>query len=176
MKLSISFLLWLVSRLWGINGINKLLLFSGGKTAFILRKFGARIGKNCDIHSPLIIHNAFKDYSNLIIGEHCHIGKDVFLDLKDKIIIGSHLAIGMRTTILTHTGVVPTSPLKEKLPYSQAPVFIEDGVYIGAQVIILKGVTIGKESIIAAGSVVTRDVLPHSTVAGVPARQISKMK
>lgn len=173
MKLSISFLLWLVSRLWGINGINKLLLFSGGKTAWILKKYGAKIGKNCDIHSPLIIHNAYIDYSNLVIGDNCHIGKDVFLDLKDKILIESNVTISMRTTILTHTSVVPTGPLREKkLPYSQAPVTIKAGAYIGAGVIILEGVTIGEESIVAAGAVVTKNVPPCSTVAGIPAKPV----
>lgn len=174
MRLFILFLLRFIYRIKGINSINKFLLFSGGLTGEILRKFGAKIGNNCDVHSPLIIHNAYKDYSNLIVGEHCHIGKDVFLDLKDKISLESNVTISMRATILTHTSVVPTSPLrKEKLPYSQAPVIIKNGAYIGAEVTILQGITIGEESIVAAGAIVTKNILPHSTVAGIPANPIS---
>lgn len=176
MKIFLSLLLWFVYRLWGINGLNKLLLISGGYTASILRKFGAEIGNNDDIHSPLIIHNAKKDYANLVMGEHCHISKDVFFDLKDKITIESYIAIGMRTTILTHTGVVPNSPLEKKLPYCQAPVIIKNAAYIGAGVIILKGVTIGEESIVAAGAVVTHDIPPHSIVGGIPAKVIGSAK
>ena len=54
------------------------------------------------------------------------------------------------------------------------PVVIENHVWIGAKAIILKGVTIGEGAIVAAGAVVTKDVPPHSIVAGVPARIIRK--
>ncbi|HEU0316282.1 MAG TPA: DapH/DapD/GlmU-related protein [Solirubrobacteraceae bacterium] len=50
------------------------------------------------------------------------------------------------------------------------PVEIGDGAWIGIGAIILKGVSIGAGARIAAGSVVTRDVAPHTTVAGNPAR------
>ncbi|NHZ86300.1 MAG: acyltransferase, partial [Planctomycetia bacterium] len=40
--------------------------------------------------------------------------------------------------------------------------------------IILPGVNIGEGAIIAAGSVVTKNILPYSIVAGVPARNIGK--
>ncbi len=43
---------------------------------------------------------------------------------------------------------------------------------IGARSIILPGLTVGDHSIVAAGSVVTKDVPPHSIVAGNPARVI----
>lgn len=49
---------------------------------------------------------------------------------------------------------------------------IEDNVWIGTRAMILKGVTVGEGSMIAAGAVVTKDVPPHSMVAGVPARVI----
>lgn len=52
---------------------------------------------------------------------------------------------------------------------SDAPVHIEDDVWIGFNAIILKGVTIGKGAIVAAGSVVTRDVGAFTLVAGNPA-------
>ena len=39
---------------------------------------------------------------------------------------------------------------------------------------VLPGVTIGEGAIVAAGSVVTKDVPPHTIVAGVPARVIKK--
>ena len=53
-----------------------------------------------------------------------------------------------------------------------APVVVEDDVWIGAGAIILKGVTVRRGSIVAAGAVVTRDVEPYSIVAGVPAKMV----
>ena len=52
------------------------------------------------------------------------------------------------------------------------PVTIEDDVWIGACAVILKGVNIRRGTIVGAGAVVTRDTLPYSVVAGVPARII----
>ena len=55
-------------------------------------------------------------------------------------------------------------------------VVIEDDCWIGAVAVILDGVTIGERSVVAAGAVVTRDVPPHSLVAGVPARVVRDMR
>ena len=55
-----------------------------------------------------------------------------------------------------------------------APVIIKDNAWIGMSAIILKGVTVGEGAIVAAGSVVTKDVPPHTIVAGVPAKVIKK--
>jgi acetyltransferase-like isoleucine patch superfamily enzyme len=50
------------------------------------------------------------------------------------------------------------------------PVLIEDDVWIGIGAIILKGVIIGSGARVGAGAVVTRNVPPHATVVGNPAR------
>lgn len=52
------------------------------------------------------------------------------------------------------------------------PVNIGDNVWIGENVCILLGVSIGDGCIIAANSVVNRDVLDNSMVAGAPAKVI----
>jgi tetrahydrodipicolinate N-acetyltransferase len=49
---------------------------------------------------------------------------------------------------------------------------IEDDVWLGAGAIITDGVRVGKGAVIAAGAVVTKDVPPHTVVAGVPAKPV----
>jgi virginiamycin A acetyltransferase len=60
------------------------------------------------------------------------------------------------------------------IPYDQmeAPVTIENDVWIGEDAIFRGGVTVGTGAVIAARSVVTRDVPPYAIVAGMPARVI----
>jgi acetyltransferase-like isoleucine patch superfamily enzyme len=52
---------------------------------------------------------------------------------------------------------------------------IEDDIWIGANAVILPGVTIGQHSVVAAGAIVTKDIPPHSLVAGVPAKVIKQI-
>lgn len=52
------------------------------------------------------------------------------------------------------------------------PITLGSKVYIGNNAIILPGVTIGDYVVIGAGAVVTKDIPPHSVIAGVPARVI----
>jgi acetyltransferase-like isoleucine patch superfamily enzyme len=49
---------------------------------------------------------------------------------------------------------------------------VEDHVWIAEGARILQGVTLGEGAVVAAGAVVTRDVPPHTVVAGVPAQPI----
>lgn len=48
---------------------------------------------------------------------------------------------------------------------------IFDNCFIGAGAQILGGVKIGPDAVIAAGAIVTKDVLPGTIVAGIPARR-----
>lgn len=49
-----------------------------------------------------------------------------------------------------------------------------NNVWIGSNVTILPGVTIGDNAIVGAGSVVTKDVLKNTIVAGNPAKIIKE--
>ena len=140
----------------------------------ILRKYGAGIGRDVDIETRLVFHNC-KDYSNLSIGNGCHVGKDVFFDLKDAVVLSDLVTVSMRVSFITHIDV-GKSPLKD-FGYSDAsgPIVLERGCYIGANAIILKGVTVGEFAIVGAGAVVNRDVPAYTIVAGNPARVIKKV-
>lgn len=59
-----------------------------------------------------------------------------------------------------------------ELAKTDRPVWIQDDCWLGANTVVCPGVIIGKGSVVGANSVVTRDVLPYSVVAGVPAKKI----
>ena len=96
-------------------------------------------------------------------------GRTNLLTIEDKV------GIGPCVTIIIHSDPFP-SPLQKCYPKKTLPVYIKKGAWIGAGAILLPGVTIGEYSLVAAGAVVTKDVLPYTMVAGVPAKVIKELK
>lgn len=94
------------------------------------------------------------------------IGKKVIFGPRPTIITGDHRIDVIGKYIMDST---------EKLPENDAPVVIEDDVWVGSNVTILKGVTIGRGSVIAARAVVTKSCPPYSIIGGVPAK-VLKMR
>ena len=169
------FLVFLAYEAYRLEGINALLLIMPAKLIVpTLRKYGATIGENAIIHSPLVIHNAGDSYANLILGNDVYFGRAVFLDLKDKITIGDRATLSMKVTLLTHTDVGESS-LKKSFPPSHSPVSIGCDTYLGANVTVLEGVRIGESAMIGACSLAKENVAPHTVAAGVPAGEIKKL-
>lgn len=162
-------------RVWGMEEVNRALLrCRPAYVAEVLGRYGAAVGEDADLYSPLIVHNAHGGYYHLRIGDSCHVGKDVFLDLMDRIEIQDRVTISMGVMIVTHTDV-GRSPLREQaLPPSHAPVVIERGAYLGARATVLQGVTVGAGAVVATGAVVVDDVPAGAVVGGVPARVIKR--
>jgi acetyltransferase-like isoleucine patch superfamily enzyme len=101
--------------------------------------------------------------SRIDIGEYTHIRASGGVTIGSGVLIAAHAVITSREhpTALPRYGVT-----------KDAPVVIEDDVWIGAGAIVLPGVTIGRGAIVGAGAVVTGDVPPFTIAGGVPARQI----
>ena len=139
----------------------------------VLRRNGAKIGNICDIEAPLFFHNC-NDFSNLIIGNNCHIGKNCFFDLRGKIIIEDNVVISMLTAFITHQDI-NKSELRNIYPACQEDIIIKNNSYIGVRSTILKGVVVNTFSIVAAGSVVLKNVESFTIVGGIPAMVIKKI-
>jgi acetyltransferase-like isoleucine patch superfamily enzyme len=129
------------------------------------------LGNYSVIESNACINNAVGD---VIIGDHTRVG--LHNTIIGPVTIGSHvnLAQGITVTALNHN-FSDTERRIDEQGVSTKPVVIEDDIWIGANAVILPGVRIGCHSVIAAGSVVTKDVPPHSLVAGVPAKKIRQI-
>lgn len=133
------------------------------------RKFS--LGNYSVIESFACVNNAVGD---VIIGDHTRIG--LHNTIIGPVSIGSHvnLAQGITVTALNHN-FDDTNKRIDEQGVSTTPVTIEDDVWIGANAVILPGVTIGNHCVVAAGAVVTKNVPPHSLVAGVPAKIIKQI-
>lgn len=160
----------------GMEGVNRVLRRTTKPGVIpVLRMFGARIGDGCDIEAPLVIHNAHRRYVNLAVGDRCHLGKEVFLDLAEPVTIGSRVTISMRAMILTHTDAGQSPLAAGPLRPLRGPVTLGGGAYVGAGAIVLAGVEIGECAVVGAGAVVTRAVPPRVVVAGTPARVLRQI-
>ncbi len=132
------------------------------------RAGGVKIGKGSSIHMAA----RFYDPHNISIAEDTIIGEGAVLDGRDKLVIGSHVALATGVMIFNSQHEIND----EYFSPSNAPVVIEDYVFIGPRAIIQPGVKIGEGAIVAAGAVVSKDVPPYAIVGGVPAKIIGERK
>ena len=177
--IGLFFRIWVDVSAWiyGGEGINLPLLVM--PTRFIaptLRRYGAQIGERVRFQSPLTIHNSRTTgpayYEKLSVGDDCYLGRELFLDLQDRIVIEDHVTLSHRVMILTHTDA-GTSPLKDTvIQTTQGAVVIHRGAYVGAHATILQNLEIGEGAIVGAGAVVNRPVPPRTTALGIPAKTV----
>jgi maltose O-acetyltransferase len=148
---------------------NAVLERSADEQRALLRERLAAVGSGCVVRPPF-----YCDY-----GFNIRLGADVFLNFNCVILdvvsveIGDGAQIGPAVQI--YAADHPRDPALRRagLEFGR-PVRIGRHAWVGGGAIILPGVTIGDEAVIGAGSVVTRDVATGATVAGNPARLISR--
>ena len=120
--------------------------------AFVEIQKGAFIGKNCKISSHTFICEGVHIEDNVFIGHGVMFTNDLF----------------------------PKATNADGSPQTEAEwqvikTIVKKGASIGSNATILCGITIGENALIGAGSVVTKDVLPNTVVAGVPAKIIKTL-
>jgi acetyltransferase-like isoleucine patch superfamily enzyme len=112
----------------------------------------------------------------LRIGNGVRIGSDAVIgccglvDIQDKVLTADRIFIGD-----TYHGYRdPSVPILDQPLADPRPVTIETGAFLGINSAVLAGVTVGTGACVAANAVVTKDVPPHSLVAGNPARVVRR--
>lgn len=114
--------------------------------------------------------------ASIVIGHHVGISGSS-IAASDRIEIGNYVLIGSGC-LITDSDAHPVDPEGRRSggQTKTKPIVIEDDVFIGARSIILKGVRVGRGCVIGAGSVVTKDVLEYTIVAGNPAKVIGSSR
>lgn len=137
------------------------------------------IGENClfnssihsnqvGIYTPCML-SILNPNGKITIGDNCGFSGTVIASAIS-ITIGNNVRCGANT-LITDTDFHNDDPRSG----SDAPVFIEDNVWLGYGVKVLKGVHIGKGAMIGAGSIVTKDVPANVVAAGIPCKIIKQL-
>lgn len=156
-------LIWRITSLFLFKPFS--LPFFRGWRIFLLKLFGAKIGKNCNIYASVYIPSP----RNLVMGMHSTLGPEVQLHL-GKTIVGNKVTVSQRTYLCSATH--ETTSLN--VPFVAGEILIKDFVWIAAEAFIMTNTVIGEGAIIGARSVVVKDVNSWIIVAGNPAKFIKK--
>jgi putative colanic acid biosynthesis acetyltransferase WcaF len=124
--------------------------FLYGFRRFLLRLFGAKVGRNVLLRPSVTITYPW----HVSIGDYSWIGDDVSLYSLGGIRIGAHAVISQKSYICTgtHDARDPAFAIQAK------PILIGDQVWVATDVFVAPGVTIGDGSVIAARSSVLCDI------------------
>ncbi len=150
--------LFFINPLFPINSIK----------IFLLKLFGAKIGKNVLIKPSVNIKYPWK----LIVGNYVWIGENAWIDNLDIVIIGNNCCISQGALLLSGNHDYTKTSFDLKI----GKIVLEDGVWIGAKSIVCQNVTCRSHSILTVNSVVTRDLEAYSIYRGNPAEKIRDRK
>lgn len=134
----------------------------------LLRMFGANIGDGLIIKPSVHIKFPWK----LIIGNHVWLGENVWIDNLDEVIVGDNVCVSQGALLLTgnhdYTSI--------NFGYRNAPITLENGVWIGAKSVVCPGVICKSHSILAVGSIATKNLEAYNIYQGNPSVFIRKRK
>ena len=120
---------------------------------FVEIQKGARIGKNCKISSHTFICEGVTVEDNVFIGHNVTFINDLY-----------------------PKATATDGQLQTEDDWKCIPTTVIKGASIGSSATLLCGITVGENAVVGAGSVVTKDVPPHTVVAGNPARVICSIE
>jgi len=135
------------------------------KISKFVNLYGCEVGDNTKIGAFVEIQK------NARIGKYCKISSHTFIC--EGVMIDDNVFIGHNVTFINDKYPRSTNnngALQTEEDWKAEPTIVKKGASIGSGATILCNVTIGENAIVGAGSLVTRDVPPHTIVAGNPAR------
>lgn len=130
---------------------------------FILRLFGAKIGKEVRIKPYIYIHYPWR----LTIGDYSWLAECRIENLAE-VVIGKNVCVSQNAMLLTGNHDYK----KVNFDLITKSIVLEDGVWIGARAIVCPGITAKSHAILTVGSVATNDLEAYSIYQGNPAVKV----
>ena len=134
--------------------------------AILLRMFGAKIGKNCDIYSSAKILVPY----NLKIGDNVTLADRLLIQNTAMVEIKSNSIISQGTYICAGTHNI----YSKNFDTIRKPITIGENVWVAAECFVGPGVNIGDGAVAGARSVIFKNIEPWDIVVGNPAKPIKK--
>ncbi len=138
--------------------------FMYGWRRFLMRSFGAKIGKGVILRPSMHTQFPWK----VTIGDHSWIGDDVVLYSLGNIEIGSNVVVSQKSYLCTGSHDYQQS----SFPISHLPIVLEDGCWLATDVYVAPGVTIGAGTVVGARSSVFKSLPPNQVCMGSPAKVV----
>lgn len=138
--------------------------FMYGWRRFLLRAFGAKIGKGVIIRPSARVTYPWK----LTVGDHAWIGDHVDLYTLGEIQIGNHVVVSQRSYLCTGSH----DPASKTFRIYAKPIVVEDGAWVATDVFVGPGVRIGRNALIGARSSLFTDARAGFVHVGSPAKPI----
>ena len=139
-----------------------------GYKRFLLRLFGARIGKGVVIKPSVQIKYPWK----LEIGDHSWIGEHCWIDNLAQVRIGAHCCLSQRSMLLCGNHDYS----KTTFDLITGDITLESGAWLGAGAMLGPGVTMGSHSVLAAMSMASSDLSPYTVYRGNPAVEVRERR
>jgi acetyltransferase-like isoleucine patch superfamily enzyme len=132
--------------------------------------YGCQIGDDVKIGTFVEIQKGVRIGNNCKISSHTFICEGVVLE--DQVFIGHNVTF---INDLYPRATNSDGSLQTEADWACVPTVVKRGASIGSSATLLCGIVVGEGAIVGAGSVVTKNVPPHTVVAGNPARVIRKL-
>lgn len=134
--------------------------------AFLLRLFGARIGKHCTIRRTSRIYYPWL----LEMGDLSALGDSVEIYNLGEVTIGSRVTISQEAYLCAGTHDYS----RADMPLLTPAITVADDAWICARAFVMPGIVVGAGAILGACAVAIHDLEPWSIYGGNPARKIGE--
>lgn len=164
-----------------------------GRNVVIRHPANVIIGDNVTIDDNSLIDGRGAGEAGLVLEDEVIINRNCMVQAK-----GGGIRFGRRTTVGSNSVVVSTAGVElgeavmtagncyisagayrvdgepaaimDQDAYSDGPIVVGDGAWLGTGTVLLDGVTVGRGAVIGANAVVNKDIPANSVAAGVPAK------